>query len=131
MKSSVLSFKDRGPWGDAAWPGQLLRIHLSGTLPRTPSTTVRRSYEGLGNLNRGRKGTRDSCGRLDLAEGFDICSQSILERVGEPASLVVSHPPHFLMRRYALTIQAQRIARRIFRSAGRSRSSSSACTSPC
>lgn len=95
---SILSFPERGHWGDAKWRGncsghvyqqlfeQLLREHADPVFidPMMGSGT---SIEVAREMNIRAHG-------LDLHQGFNILRDSILERTGEPGNLVLSHPPY-------------------------------------
>lgn len=97
MESSILSFKDRGPWGDSRYPGncsgRVYRDLLGSLRPRLfvdPMMGSGTSVEVARELG------IEAIG-LDLRLGFDALTMSILEKVGRHADCVVSHPPYFDM----------------------------------
>lgn len=99
--STILSFKDRGPWGDKAWRGNCsghiyreLFASLKPALFVDPMVGSGTSVEVAQEMGIEAYG-------LDLHSGFDALTMSILERVGRPASLCVSHPPYGGMIRYS------------------------------
>lgn len=91
---SILSFPDRGPWGDPTWRGNCsghiyrdLMLRLKPTLfvdPMMGSGTSIEVAKELGIMAIG----------LDLHAGFNILRDPILERLPRPAGLVLSHPPY-------------------------------------
>lgn len=91
---SILSFPDRGPWGDHRYPGncsgyiyKTLFEHLKPqvfTDPMVGSGTSVAVAREMGIEAHG----------LDLHSGFNILEHSILKTVGKPSDLVVSHPPY-------------------------------------
>lgn len=92
--SSVLSFPDRGHWGKSSWHGNCsghvykeLYQRLKPELVVDPMMGSGTSIEVAHEMN------IDAVG-LDLHQGFDALTMSILERVGRPAGLVISHPPY-------------------------------------
>jgi len=94
MEKSILSYPDRGPWGNPRYRG-----NASGRLYKDLFELLR---PGLFVDPMAGSGTSLEVARemgiravgLDLKDGFDILRKSILEVVGEPADLVFSHPPY-------------------------------------
>lgn len=91
---SVLSFPDRGPWGKATYRGncsghvyrrlfEVLRPQVF-TDPTVGSGTSVEVARSMGIEAHG----------LDLHSGFNLIGQRILEAVGKPSDLVLSHPPY-------------------------------------
>lgn len=101
FNGSIVSYKDRGPFGDARWRGNasgwLYKDLLEQLRPRlfvdvmTGSGTAVDVAKELGVRAIG----------LDLHSGFNALRDSILARVGEEADLVVSHPPYGGMIKYS------------------------------
>ncbi len=98
---SLLSFPDRGPWGNPSFRG-----NCSGYIQREliehfqPKTFVD-VCEGSGT-------SRDVCQELDityhgfdLLTGIDITSDYIVSLIPQPADIVFSHPPYWSMIDYA------------------------------
>ena len=94
LDGSLLSFPQRGPWGNAGYRGncsgyvyqrifQWLRPRVF-TDPMVGSGTSVEVAREMGIEAYG----------LDLHSGFDILKDSILEAVGKPSDLVLSHPPY-------------------------------------
>lgn len=98
---SILSYPDRGPWGDASWRGNcsgyiyrdlfnLFKPKIF-TDPMMGSGTSIEVAREMGIIGHG----------LDLYSGFDATFDSILLTVGEPSDLIVSHPPYHTMINYS------------------------------
>ncbi len=91
---SVLSFPDRGPWGKAAYRG-----NCSGHVYRTLFERLRPQVftdptVGSGTSVEVARSMGIEAYGLDLHSGFNIIGQRILEAVGKPSDLVISHPPY-------------------------------------
>lgn len=91
---SILSYPERGPWGDARWRG-----NCSGYIYRDLFQQFKPHFfidpmMGSGtSIGVARELGIDAMG-LDLHQGFNILRQSILQAAGKPADLVFSHPPY-------------------------------------
>jgi hypothetical protein len=93
--SSILSFPERGPWGNAAWRGNCsghIYAHLFRQLrpaffcdPMMGSGTSIDVARSMGIRAVG----------LDLHQGYNILRDDLRDRLGEAADLVLSHPPYF------------------------------------
>lgn len=94
---SIISFPNRGPWGDSRWRG-----NCSGNVQReliehfSPKLFVD-VCEGSGT-------SRDVCRELgieyvglDLHQGFDFTADYVLSKLPRPADLCFSHPPYEAM----------------------------------
>jgi len=91
---SILSFPDRGPWGNSRYRGNCSgyvykRIfeHLRPRVFTDPMVGSGTSVEVAREMDIEAHG-------LDLHSGFNILKDSILERVGKLSDLVLSHPPY-------------------------------------
>jgi hypothetical protein len=94
LKSSVLSYPDRGPWGNARWRGNcsgyVYRDVFEALRPRVfvdPMVGSGTSVEVAREMNIEAYG-------LDLHSGFNILRQSVLAAVGKPSDLCLAHPPY-------------------------------------
>lgn len=91
---SVVSYPDRGPWGSSTWRG-----NASGHLYKDlfeqlrPAVFVDPMVGSGTSVEVAREMGIEAYG-LDLHSGFDALRMSILQAVGKPAELVVSHPPY-------------------------------------
>jgi hypothetical protein len=100
MTGSVISFPERGPWGDSKWRG-----NASGHVYRSLFEQVRPQVfvdpmVGSGtSVEVAREMGIEAYG-LDLHQGFNAVSMDILNHVGKPADLVISHPPYGGMIKY-------------------------------
>jgi len=91
---SILTFPDRGPWGKSNWRG-----NCSGHIYKELFTRLRPALfidpmMGSGTSIEVAKEMGIEAYGLDLHSGFNILRDSIVERVGRQADLVVSHPPY-------------------------------------
>lgn len=97
---SILSFPERGPWGDNRYPGNCSGHIIRELLERHKPSFVIDVTAGSGT-------TEDVCRDygvralgLDLKTGFNILRQSVLEHAGEGADLTFSHPPYWDIIKY-------------------------------
>lgn len=98
---SIVSYADRGPWGDSRYPG-----NMSGHLVRDLIRVYRPKFvadpcEGSGT-------TRAVCAELrvpyfgtDLAKGFDLTTEPLSGVVPVQPNLIVLHPPYYKIIRYS------------------------------
>lgn len=94
LESSILSFPDRGPWGQASYRGNCSGRIYKGLLETLrPSVFVDLMVGGGTSLDVARDMCIEAYG-LDLHSGFNILKQRILDAVGKPADLVLSHLPY-------------------------------------
>lgn len=106
---SVLSFPDRGPWGDPRWrgnaSGRVLEPLIAGLKPKSFADPMM----GSGTFPEAAKalGVPKVAG-LDLHRGFDLVSMSLLERLGEEYDLVLAHPPYWNIIRYSGEVWGQK-----------------------
>lgn len=98
---SILSFPDRGPWGNSRYRGNCSghvykRIfeHLRPRVFTDPMVGSGTSVEVAREMGIEAYG-------LDLHSGFNILKDSILKSVGKPSDLVLSHPPYHDMIPYS------------------------------
>ena len=93
MASSVVSYPDRGPWGNSKWRG-----NASGHLYRElfeqvkPKVFVDPMVGGGTSIEVAQEMGIEAYG-MDLFSGFNVVSDDILTKVGKHADLIVSHPP--------------------------------------
>jgi hypothetical protein len=91
---SILSFPERGPWGNPGYRG-----NCSGYVYREifealqPHVFTDPMVGGGTSVEVAREMGIEAHG-LDLHSGFNILKQGILETVGKPSDLVLSHPPY-------------------------------------
>ena len=91
---SVLSFPQRGPWGDAKWRG-----NCSGYVYKTifeqlrPAVFVDPMCGSGTSIEVARELSIEAYG-LDLHSGHNVLRDSILDAVGKHADLCLSHPPY-------------------------------------
>lgn len=94
MQSSILSFPDRGPWGNSSYrgncSGHIYREIFEALKPPTfcdPMMGSGTSIEVAEQLGIKAFG-------LDLRLGFNAVSDSIVSAIGGPVALTLSHPPY-------------------------------------
>ena len=91
---SILSFQNRGPWGDPGYRG-----NCSGHVYREifewlhPCVFTDPMVGGGTSVEIAREMHIEAHG-FDLHSGFNILKQRIIEVVGKPSDLVLSHPPY-------------------------------------
>ena len=94
MSGSILSFQERGHWGQASWRG-----NCSGHIYRElfdhyrPAVFVDPMVGSGTSVEVAREHGIEAHG-FDLHSGFNILRDSILNEVGKEADLVFSHPPY-------------------------------------
>lgn len=100
-KNSILSFPERGKWGNARWRG-----NMSGHVYKAlfeffkPQTFVDPMMGSGTSIEVAKEMGIDALG-LDLHQGFDATRMSILEAAGRESSMVLSHPPYAWMISYS------------------------------
>lgn len=97
MTSSILSFPERGPWGDARYPGNCSGHVLQWLIQLYRPRFIVDPMEGSGT-------SRAVCRRLrlpyvgfDLSSGFDATTVPLVSRLDRRADLVFLHPPYHSM----------------------------------
>ncbi len=98
---SILSYPERGKWGDAKWRG-----NCSGYIYRDLFTMLQPNVfvdpcVGSGTSVEVATELGIEAYGLDLHSGFNALRDSIRETVGKQADLVFSHPPYHDMIRYS------------------------------
>ena len=91
---SLLSFPERGPWGNARYRGNCSGHVYRALFERLRPQVFTDPTVGSGtSVEVAREMGIEAYG-LDLHSGFNILKQRILEVVGKPSDLVMSHPPY-------------------------------------
>ncbi|WP_304350036.1 hypothetical protein [Comamonas testosteroni] len=91
---SIYSFPERGPWGDAKWRGNCSGFVYKELFEQLKPAVFVDPMMGSGTSVQVAKEMQIEAYGLDLHSGFNILRDSILQRVGKPADLVLSHPPY-------------------------------------
>lgn len=98
---SVVSYPDRGPWGDAKWRGNCSGHIIRDIVNHYKPSLFVDACEGSGTSG-------DVCRELgvdyvglDLHKGNDFTRDSILKALPRPADVVFTHPPYHSMIKYA------------------------------
>lgn len=91
---SVLSYPDRGPWGNNQWRGNCTGHVYKELFDRLKPKFFIDPMVGSGtSIEVAAEMGIEALG-LDLHSGFNILRDSILGHAGKPADLVLSHPPY-------------------------------------
>ena len=99
--TSLLSFPERGPWGDAHYAGNSSGYVMLELLAALRPEFVIDVTAGSGtNVALCRDYGIRVLG-LDLKDGFNALKESVLARAGEAADLTWSHPPYWDVKRYS------------------------------
>jgi hypothetical protein len=94
---SVISYPDRGHWGNSKWRGNCSgHVYKDLFLQLKPQSFVDPMVGSGTSVEVAREMGIKAWG-LDLHQGFNAVSDSILLTVGEQVDLCVSHPPYGAM----------------------------------
>lgn len=94
---SILSFPDRGPWGNAWYRGNCSGWVYKRIFECLRPLVFTDPMVGSGTSVEVARETGIEAHGLDLHSGFNILKHSILEVIGKPSDLVLSHPPYHNM----------------------------------
>ena len=98
---SILSFPERGPWGKSSWRGNCSGYVYLELFKRLMPKVFVDAMVGSGTSVEVAKELQIEAYGLDLHKGFNVLRDSIIEAVGKPADLVLSHPPYGPMIKYS------------------------------
>lgn len=97
MQSSIISYPNRGPWGDNKWRGNASGHVYKDLFEQLKPKVFTDPMQGSGtSIEVAREMNIEAYGR-DLSSGFNAINDSILDSVGKESDLVVSHPPYGAM----------------------------------
>ncbi|HLS01027.1 MAG TPA: hypothetical protein VK054_03475 [Beutenbergiaceae bacterium] len=91
---SILSFPNRGPWGKSNWRGNASGYIYKSLYELLKPTHVVEVFSGSGTAGEVAKELNIPIVELDLHNGFDATSMSILEHVGHETDFCFGHPPY-------------------------------------
>jgi hypothetical protein len=94
IDGSILSFPDRGPWGNPGYRGNCSGYVYREIFERLHPRVFTDPMVGGGTSIEVAREMRIEAHGLDLHSGFNILKQRILDVVGKPSDLVLSHPPY-------------------------------------
>lgn len=95
MNSSIVSYPDRGPWGNNAWRGNASgHVYVDLFNQYKPQSFVDPCVGGGTSLAVAKEMKIPFAVGLDLHSGFNGLKDSILETVGREVDLCFSHPPY-------------------------------------
>jgi hypothetical protein len=92
--NSILSYPDRGPWGDARYCGNCSGYVYREIFERLRPRVFTDPMVGSGTSVEVAREMHIEAYGLDLRSRFNILKQRILEVVQKPSDLVLSHPPY-------------------------------------
>ena len=91
---SILSFKDRGPWGNSGWRGKCSgHVYKSLFEQLKPAVFIDPMVGSGTSVEVAREMNIEAYG-LDLHSNFNILRDSILQATNKEADLCLSHPPY-------------------------------------
>lgn len=91
---SIMSFPERGPWGDAKWRGNCSGHVYKDLFEKLQPKVFVDPMVGSGTSVQVAKEMGIEAWGLDLHQGFNAVKDSIVMAVGKPADMVLSHPPY-------------------------------------
>lgn len=94
---SVISYPDRGHWGDPKWRGNCSGRVYQDLFDQLQPKTFVDPMVGSGTSVEVAKEMGIQAWGLDLHSGFNAIADSILLAVGQQVDLCVSHPPYGFM----------------------------------
>ncbi|HQT51024.1 MULTISPECIES: hypothetical protein [unclassified Acidovorax] len=98
---SVISYPDRGHWGDPKWRGNCSGRVYQDLFDQLQPKTFADPMVGSGTSVEVAKEMGIQAWGLDLHSGFNAIADSILLAVGQQVDLCVSHPPYGSMIKYS------------------------------
>lgn len=98
---SILSFKERGPWGKSSWRGNTSGHVIKNLLGMFQPTLFVDPAEGSGTSRDVAKDMGIQYEGFDLHSGFNLLNDRLIERLPRPADLVFFHPPYHSMVLYS------------------------------
>ena len=99
--NSIVSYPSRGAWGNSKWRGNSSGHVYKDLFEQLKPQTFVDPMMGSGTAIEVANEMGIEAFGFDLHMGFNALSDSILQAVGKPADLVVSHPPYSAMIRYS------------------------------
>lgn len=101
MSQSILSFPERGQWGDAKWPGNCSGYVYQSLFTQLNVRSFADPMVGSGTSVEVARSMGIEAFGFDLHSGFSVLRDSILAAVGRPVDFVFSHPPYGDMIKYS------------------------------
>lgn len=104
MDTSLISFPERGKWGNAKWRGNASGYVYKALFEQYRPKTFIDPMMGSGTSIEVAKEMGIEAYGLDLHSGFNVLRNSILEAVGKEVDMCVSHPPYHDMIVYSAEV---------------------------
>lgn len=101
MSTSVMSFPERGKWGNSKWRGNCSGHVYKALFEQYQPKSFCDPMMGSGTSIEVAKEMGIQAFGLDLHQGFNALKHSILDAIGQEVDLNVSHPPYGQMIRYS------------------------------
>lgn len=98
---SIVSYPTRGSWGDSKWRGNASGHIYKDLFDQLKPRVFVDPMVGSGTSVEVAREMKIEAIGLDLHMGFNALSDSILQTVGKPADMIVSHPPYGGMIKYS------------------------------
>lgn len=94
LETSIMSYPDRGPWGEASWRGNASGHVYKDLFEQLRPRVFVDPMAGSGTSIEVAQSMEIEAYGFDLHSGFDATRMSILLAVGKEACLTCSHPPY-------------------------------------
>lgn len=94
---SIISFPDRGPWGDSKWRGNCSGHVIRELIEHYRPRLFVDACEGSGTSGEVCRDLGVEYVGLDIHKGFDFTRDSILKHLPRQADVVFTHPPYWDM----------------------------------
>src|SRR5579871_3288367 len=98
--NSIISYPERGPYGKSNYRGNCSGYVIRDLIEHFSPKTFVDVCEGSGTSRDVAKEMGVDYVGLDLHQGFDFTTDSVLKRIHVPADMVFSHPPYHTMVNY-------------------------------
>ncbi len=107
--SSVVSYPQRGKWGNARWRGNCSGHIIKDALGsyfnwKNPDALFVDPSEGSGTSGDVARELGVNYKGLDLHSGFNLLRDDLLESIGQPADMIFWHPPYHSMIEYSKNV---------------------------
>lgn len=98
---SILSFPNRGHWGNSSWRGNCSGHVYKEMFNRLQPQTFCDPMAGSGTAIEVAQEMGIQAWGFDLHSGFNVLNDSLVQAIGQEVDLSISHPPYGSMIRYS------------------------------